>query len=215
MREKSAMKMFLKSEKLTLEHKVKKRFKRGRISVKMKEDDWLIKTSGKRYRIASRSEMLLTLSDLQALYVEGRKSKKRRRVIFKGITLDTADSVSKRGKSALEIEKCVCPVGYTGTSCHFCAPGYQKKAVDSYNPDGIYFVCHKKKDKKTNSMENPVKPFKSLKITFMLETQRETNVLSFNVTKHLLQSKGKPLKLYMLRNNSITFLRPYKEVPLK
>lgn len=46
-------------------------------------------------------------------------------------SIDTAES-GGTGPLALQVEQCVCPDGYLGTSCEDCAPGYTRYVIMIY-----------------------------------------------------------------------------------
>ncbi|XP_058247538.1 laminin subunit alpha-2 isoform X3 [Hemibagrus wyckioides] len=56
------------------------------------------------------------------------------------VSMEVASADSQSGVQAREVEVCVCPHGYTGTSCETCAEGYRR--VNGTLHQGVCELCH-------------------------------------------------------------------------
>lgn len=82
--------------------------------MKLLENEWQrIDRSGPRP--ASRADLLSALSELQSILIRATLNDIVRVTSISDVSLDVA--VANGNVEALEVEKCRCPSGYTGTSC--------------------------------------------------------------------------------------------------
>ena len=71
------------------------------------------------YRTASRSDMLLVLSNLDSILVRARQTgdANTRASYLSDVALDTAVPQRTGQALAIDVEQCRCPIGYKGYSC--------------------------------------------------------------------------------------------------
>ncbi|KAM4718072.1 laminin subunit alpha-1 isoform 2-T2 [Anableps anableps] len=75
----------------------------------------------------TRDDLLLVLTDLTYLWVRVHLNASAEGQIRLGsVSLDVADSGPGSGVRAVAVETCECPVGYSGTSCEACLPGFYR-----------------------------------------------------------------------------------------
>ncbi|KAI5637001.1 immunoglobulin domain-containing protein [Phthorimaea operculella] len=96
-------------------------------SVQLLEKGWQ-RADGKE---VSREHFLLALADVKAILVKASYSNYAELATIDSASIETAEP-NGNGPPALHVEQCVCPVGYIGTSCEDCAPGYTR------NSSGLY-----------------------------------------------------------------------------
>lgn len=68
-------------------------------------------------RPASRADLLTVLSDLQYILIRASLNETVHEVQISDVSLDTAVQQQTGQKLVDDVEVCVCPVGYRGTSC--------------------------------------------------------------------------------------------------
>ncbi|XP_016982302.1 basement membrane-specific heparan sulfate proteoglycan core protein isoform X20 [Drosophila rhopaloa] len=73
---------------------------------------------------ANREHVLMALSNITAIYIKATYTTSTKEASLRQVTLDTATANNIGTSRAVEVEQCRCPVGYLGTSCEKCAPGY-------------------------------------------------------------------------------------------
>lgn len=84
-------------------------------------------------KAVDRANLLMTLADVSDIYIKATYTTTTEEAVLSQAALDTA-SVHYTGNNnrAIEVEQCMCPLGYQGTSCEDCAPGYKR------SDSGIY-----------------------------------------------------------------------------
>ncbi|XP_061720060.1 basement membrane-specific heparan sulfate proteoglycan core protein isoform X2 [Cydia pomonella] len=78
-----------------------------------------------------RQQFLLALADVKAILVKATYSTSYQIASLVSSSIDMADE-NGNGPLAAEVEQCVCPEGYLGTSCEDCAPGYTRSQEALY-----------------------------------------------------------------------------------
>ncbi|XP_070527632.1 basement membrane-specific heparan sulfate proteoglycan core protein isoform X2 [Cardiocondyla obscurior] len=97
-------------------------------SVPLKEHEWRrLTTEGPRS--ASRTDLMIVLSNLEAILVRASHSERMTATYISDISMDTAEE-NVIGNRATQVEACRCPTGYTGTSCEVCSRGYYRDTSD-------------------------------------------------------------------------------------
>ncbi|XP_029655372.1 laminin subunit alpha [Octopus sinensis] len=73
-----------------------------------------------------RSQLMMVLVNLEALYIKASKSSSSTRVKLTNVQLDVATSEISGDRPAYTVEQCHCPASYEGSSCEKCAPGHYR-----------------------------------------------------------------------------------------
>lgn len=74
-----------------------------------------------------RDHLMMALSNINLFMIRASYTKEQTSVELSKFSLDHADQDSTFSDvSALSVEQCDCPDGYSGTSCESCAPGFQR-----------------------------------------------------------------------------------------
>ncbi|KAG5900605.1 hypothetical protein JTB14_017460 [Gonioctena quinquepunctata] len=82
---------------------------------------------------ADREHLLMTLANLEAIYIKATYFTNTRETSLISVSLDVASERNIGSLDrAMEVEQCHCPVGYTGLSCEDCDVGYTR------TPNGLY-----------------------------------------------------------------------------
>ncbi|XP_070153239.1 basement membrane-specific heparan sulfate proteoglycan core protein isoform X5 [Polyergus mexicanus] len=98
-------------------------------SVPLKENEWKrLTTEGPRS--ASRTDLMIVLSNLEAILVRASHSERMTATYISDISMDTAVENLTGERRATQIEACRCPTGYAGTSCEICTRGYYRDTSD-------------------------------------------------------------------------------------
>ncbi|CAL8147958.1 unnamed protein product [Orchesella dallaii] len=74
--------------------------------------------------MASRSDILEVLSDLEAILIRATFTDEMEASFIKEISLDEAVRQNTPFGIVMDVEECRCPPGYEGLSCEQCSPGY-------------------------------------------------------------------------------------------
>ncbi|XP_024875337.1 basement membrane-specific heparan sulfate proteoglycan core protein-like isoform X2 [Temnothorax curvispinosus] len=98
-------------------------------SVPLKEHEWRRLTI-EGPRSASRTDLMIVLSNLEAILVRASHSERMTATYISDISMDTAVENLIGNRRATQVEACRCPTGYTGTSCETCARGYYRDTSD-------------------------------------------------------------------------------------
>ncbi|RLU19726.1 hypothetical protein DMN91_008283 [Ooceraea biroi] len=98
-------------------------------SVPLKENEWKRLTS-EGPRSASRTDLMIVLSNLEAILVRASHSEHMTATYISDISMDTSVENLTGNRRATQIEACRCPTGYTGTSCETCTRGYYRDTSD-------------------------------------------------------------------------------------
>lgn len=75
---------------------------------------------------ASREDILIVLANIDSILIRATPSSDTGTAYLSDIALDTAVEQYTGKPRATSVEVCKCPVGYRGSSCESCAPGYYK-----------------------------------------------------------------------------------------
>ncbi|XP_025163883.1 basement membrane-specific heparan sulfate proteoglycan core protein [Harpegnathos saltator] len=98
-------------------------------TVPLKENEWRrLTTEGPRS--ASRTDLMIVLSNLEAILVRASHSERMTATYISDISMDTAVENLTGNRRATQIEACRCPTGYLGSSCETCARGYYRDTND-------------------------------------------------------------------------------------
>ncbi|XP_019884797.1 basement membrane-specific heparan sulfate proteoglycan core protein isoform X13 [Camponotus floridanus] len=98
-------------------------------SVPLKENEWKRLTI-EGPRSASRTDLMIVLSNLEAILVRASHSERMTATYISDISMDTAVEHLTGERRATQVEACRCPTGYTGTSCEICTRGYYRDTND-------------------------------------------------------------------------------------
>ncbi|XP_041987673.1 basement membrane-specific heparan sulfate proteoglycan core protein-like isoform X2 [Aricia agestis] len=97
--------------------------------VPLREDGWYILNSAER---ASRFDFMAVLKDIKRVLVRATLSRNILSTSISDVSMDTAaESYDPNLPAATGVEICLCPEGYTGTSCESCSTGYYKDESSS------------------------------------------------------------------------------------
>ncbi|XP_076269824.1 terribly reduced optic lobes isoform X47 [Rhynchophorus ferrugineus] len=94
------------------------------VRVRFFEGDWLIKSENERPRPATREEIMMALEDVTNILIKMQYNEGVLNTVLSNIIMESAGSPASALGPANYVEQCQCPVGYMGTSCENCAPGY-------------------------------------------------------------------------------------------
>lgn len=96
-------------------------------SVQFLEKGWQ-RPDGKQ---VSREHFLLALADVKTILIKATYSENTDVASIVSASIETAEP-NGDGPLAQHVEQCQCPVGYVGTSCEDCAPGYTRSSSGLY-----------------------------------------------------------------------------------
>ncbi|XP_068617476.1 basement membrane-specific heparan sulfate proteoglycan core protein isoform X3 [Battus philenor] len=92
--------------------------------VPLREEGWYILNTPTP---ASREDFMFILQDLKRVLVKATLSPDITSTAIADVSMDTATEIYSNGSPAARgVEVCMCPEGYSGTSCETCLPGYYK-----------------------------------------------------------------------------------------
>ncbi|XP_067126672.1 LOW QUALITY PROTEIN: laminin subunit alpha lam-3-like [Centruroides vittatus] len=109
------------------------------IRMPLREQNWFYITSTGRASPVSRETFTFVLNNVNRLLIRAKFHTDQVEGILKDIGLETASKTSKSLKKMIAVEKCICPLGYTGLSCELCVPGFRR--VNSTLPGGVCQKC--------------------------------------------------------------------------
>ena len=93
------------------------------IEARLEPKFWVTPTGNK----VDRVKLMVILNSLENIYIKGSYGSLST-ISFARLTevsLDSAIELSEEAEDpALSVERCVCPPGYTGSSCQLCSPGF-------------------------------------------------------------------------------------------
>ncbi|XP_031624790.1 basement membrane proteoglycan-like isoform X2 [Contarinia nasturtii] len=99
----------------------------NRTEALFKESDWQSINEGGS-KVASRADLLIVLSNLEAILVRATLKEGTSLVSLSDVALDTAVQQNTDQDLVRDIEICRCPEGYTGSSCESCDHFYYRDA---------------------------------------------------------------------------------------
>ena len=108
-----------------------------RDSFMLTEVGWFLINTGRPVP-ASRSDFLAVLADIEAMYVRASVSRGMMSSRLWKVTLDISVAQMTGGPPASDIEECLCPPQYSGTSCESC---HQVSKQTKYFHLLKYFHC--------------------------------------------------------------------------
>ncbi|CAD6196919.1 unnamed protein product [Caenorhabditis auriculariae] len=97
------------------------------IELSIFEDKWQ-RVDGQQ---ATREHLLMALADLDTLLIKATYVDDGSQSSLISASLEYAEPYGG-GLTAAEVEQCICPAGYIGTSCEDCAPGYSRTGGGLY-----------------------------------------------------------------------------------
>ncbi|KAI1726706.1 immunoglobulin domain-containing protein [Ditylenchus destructor] len=97
------------------------------VEIPILEDKWQ-RSDGQP---ATREHLLMALADTDDILIKMSYMSDCSSSSLVSAILDCADQYGP-GPQALEVEECQCPIGYVGTSCEDCAPGYSRTGGGLY-----------------------------------------------------------------------------------
>ncbi|KAK7791103.1 hypothetical protein R5R35_012915 [Gryllus longicercus] len=113
----------------------------------------------------NREHLLMTLADLEAIYIKATYTTNTREAALSQVSLDIAEERNTGQNRALEVEQCACPQGYRGLSCHDCDVGYTRTDGGLYlgtcepcNCSGFSEDCDPETGVCTNCRDNTAGP---------------------------------------------------------
>ncbi|XP_061425546.1 LOW QUALITY PROTEIN: laminin subunit alpha-2 [Lethenteron reissneri] len=102
---------------------------RAEHAVALVEYNWKYFSGGSEHAV-SRSDFLSVINDIDYILIRASHGRQMRQSRISGIALEVG--VEENGNSlserARQIERCVCPTGYSGLSCQECSEGYFRQS---------------------------------------------------------------------------------------
>nr|QYB17310.1 heparan sulfate proteoglycan [Laodelphax striatellus] len=95
--------------------------------------DWRRLDRQQGQKVASREDIMTVLSSIEAIIIRAAHNTDVTWTFLSDVSLDTAVPQVTGQKKATYIESCRCPVGYQGTSCESCSPGYYRDHENQCN----------------------------------------------------------------------------------
>lgn len=104
--------------------------------------NWFRVDQGGGLKPASREDILMVLANIDSILIRATQSSDTSTAYLSDVTLDTAVEQYTGRSRASTVEICQCPIGYRGTSCESCAPGYYKDFYyGTSTPLGSCLLC--------------------------------------------------------------------------
>ncbi|XP_071805292.1 basement membrane-specific heparan sulfate proteoglycan core protein-like isoform X3 [Asterias amurensis] len=101
------------------------------VSVKIVEDGW-IREEGSQMTPATRMEVMMVLQNVEKFLIRASYNTNTRDTSLSNVYLDGAQAENNGRDEAFSVEKCECPLGYTGQSCEYCDSGYYRVRDNRY-----------------------------------------------------------------------------------
>ncbi|XP_061424116.1 basement membrane-specific heparan sulfate proteoglycan core protein isoform X6 [Lethenteron reissneri] len=123
--------VLLQGNDISLEHRLNAPPQPGAstpLRIPMRETSWR-RADGQP---CSREHLLMALADVAVLLVRATYTDNTRQASIKDMTMDVAVPMETGLGRAYEVEECICPTGYRGTSCQDCAFGFTRSEVGLY-----------------------------------------------------------------------------------
>ncbi|XP_072011491.1 basement membrane-specific heparan sulfate proteoglycan core protein isoform X5 [Engystomops pustulosus] len=98
------------------------------ITIPFRESSWR-RTDGQD---ATREHLLMALADIDVLMIRASYAERMIESRISNIHMDIAVPHTTGQKQAVEVEKCSCPIGYTGPSCQDCDIGFTRSTSGLY-----------------------------------------------------------------------------------
>ncbi|PIO28616.1 hypothetical protein AB205_0082730 [Aquarana catesbeiana] len=91
-------------------------------SVQFTEENWQHESGA----AVTREDLMMTLQNVEAIMIQTVYDNKMASVGLADIAMDTTSVEYTQLGVALAVEECRCPVGYSGLSCEFCSPQFER-----------------------------------------------------------------------------------------
>ncbi|XP_072390119.1 basement membrane-specific heparan sulfate proteoglycan core protein isoform X28 [Diabrotica undecimpunctata] len=97
------------------------------IRVRFFEGEWVERSPGSREKVATREEIMMVLENVDKILIKLQYNEGTLNTSITNVEMDSAGISNVGLGPASYVEECSCPVGYSGTSCEKCAPGFSRQ----------------------------------------------------------------------------------------
>ncbi|XP_028137681.2 basement membrane-specific heparan sulfate proteoglycan core protein isoform X7 [Diabrotica virgifera virgifera] len=97
------------------------------IRVRFFEGEWVERSPGSREKVATREEIMMVLENVDKILIKLQYNEGTLNTSITNVEMDSAGISNVGLGPASYVEECTCPVGYSGTSCEKCAPGFSRQ----------------------------------------------------------------------------------------